>query len=515
MRIHKIIILSKYKIFNPGQVFLFGDDFVQGIVGVNGSGKSILLELISNIFIEAVNQITKVNHTSKIEFEIIYSMVKDHMFNSALYNIRGNWGNIDRLNIKISNRENEFGMWILNDREEVKIENLNLYFVFFPRRIIVYSSGHNENISNEIYNYKLYSFIERDNLAVKRNNAGEIINEGVLERYNEIFYYFDDKISKLAILTAFLYKSINQDFIKQFIDEVYVESFKLRFDESDIYGNKIYFDEKVAYLLKELYGIHSTKHTNENGLEYYQYLLHDNVTKEKSALLAVFEGFHRLYEYNVYKIKKRTRKRIVHSFEKNKNLLIDWNIANNRVFELLDIIMRTNSGDVFDLRAFSDGEYQLLQLISILNIFSGSNNLFLLDEPETHFNPSWKSFFVSYLTKVADRNSFVIFTSHNPEVITDLKKENVINMKRGFQNSLLIETFGANPNIISANLFDKKNTVSEIANQKISEFRNKINQLNENKDTMGLECLQKEIESELGDSSERLMLLLEIKKRMK
>src|SRR5690606_7314436 len=121
--------------------------------------------------------------------------------------------------------------------------------------------------------------------------------------------------------------------------------------------------------------------------------------------------------------------------------------------------------------------------------------------------PSWKSLFISYLTKIADRNSFIIFTSHNPEVITDLKRENVMSMVKGFQSSVLIETFGANPNIISGNLFEKKNTVSELANNKISEFRNTINELIEYEDIRGLEDLQNKIESELGDSSERLMLL--------
>lgn|GEM_PF-2340903 len=515
MRIHKIIIWSKYKIFNPGQVFVFGDDFIQGIVGINGSGKSILLELISNIFIEAVRYVTQENYKSEFEFEVTYSLTKDQMFNSVLYNIGGDWKNEDHINIKISNRDNIFEMSLLKDTEELKIDNVQYYFVFFPRRIIVYSSGHNENISNGIYNYKIHSFMEKENRTVKRNYNGELINKGVLERYNEIFYYFDDRISKLAILTAFLYKSIDQNSAKQFIEPLFVKSFKIRIDLTDVYGDEIYFDEKVAFVFNEFDNIQNTKFTNENGFEYFQYALEDNINKERSSLLAIFEGLHRLHEYNVYKIKKRTRNRILSSSETNKNSLIDWNIGNNRVFELLDINLKTSSGHELELKAFSDGEYQFLQLISIMSIFSGRNNLFLLDEPETHFNPSWKSLFISYLTKIADRNSFIIFTSHNPEVITDLKRENVMSMVKGIQSSVLIETFGANPNIISGNLFEKKNTVSELANKKISEFRNTINELIEYEDIRGLEDLQNKIESELGDSSERLMLLLEIRKRMK
>lgn len=511
MRLINIKLLSDYKIFKQDQEFTFGTDSIQGIVGINGSGKSILLELISRIFIEASNQITQEKYLSKIDFEVTYTLVKDHMINSVLVGIGGEWDNVDRIIVKSQNQNNKFKMWLSNGVEEYEVVNLNLYYVFFPRKIIVYSSGHNEGISDEIFNYKLYSLIEKDSQRLKRNNTGEVINKGILDRYNEIFYYFTDTISKLAILTVFLYDSINQETMSRFVERIKVKSFKLRLDKLDIYGEEIYFDEKAIYLLTELDKIQHTNHINENGFEYLQYTIQENEVREQIGLLAVFEGFQRLYDYNVYKIRKRTRSKIVHSSDENKKSLIDWNIANNRVFELLEVIFKTEGGRDLDLRAFSDGEYQVLQIKSILNIFSGSNNLFLLDEPETHFNPSWKSLFVSSISKMIDDNSQVIFTSHNPEVITDLRRRSVISMKQGVQNLLQLETFGANPNIISANLFDKRNTVAELAKQKIIEFRNRIDKSQGNEQ---LGHLKMEIESSLGDSSERLMLLLEIQKRM-
>ncbi|MDQ2087909.1 AAA family ATPase [Herbivorax sp. ANBcel31] len=511
MRISKIKLLNDYKLFKENQEFAFGTESIQGIVGINGSGKSILLELISRVFIEASNQITQEKYSSKIYFEVIYSLVKDHMINSVLVGIGGGWENVDRIIVRFCNNNNQFKMWISNGIEEYEVSNSNLYCVFLPRKIIVYSSGHNEGISDEIFNYKLYSLTEKDNQRLKRNNAGQIIDKGILYKYNEIFYYFNDSISKLAILTVFLYGSINQETMSQFLKRMKVKAFKLRLDKQDIYGEEIYFDEKARYLLTELEKIQHTNHINENGFEYLQYMIKDNEVREQSGLLAVFEGFQRLDDFNVYKIKKRTRSKIIHSSYENKKSFINWNIANNRVFELLEVIFKTEDNHDLNLRAFSDGEYQVLQIISILSIFNGSNNLFLLDEPETHFNPSWKSLFVSSISKMVDDNSQVIFTSHNPEVITDLRSTDVISMNKGIQKSLQLETFGANPNIISANLFDKKNTVAELAKQKIKEFRKRINESQRKEE---LEYLKREIESSLGDSSERLMLLLEIQKRM-
>lgn len=433
------------------------------------------------------------------------------MIDSVLIGIGGEWETVEHIQVKLENCAQHFRMIISNGINDYEVQKINMYYVFFPRKIVVYSSGHNEGVSDEIFNYKLYSLAEKDIQKIKRNNYGEVINKGILDRYNELFYYFDDTISKLAILTSLMFESGNQTILSEFFEKVLVKSFKIRLDKKDIYGGEIYFDEKASYLLNEISSYTHTVHVNENGFEYYEFHVPEDKNREQMSLLALFEGLQRLYDYNIYKIKKRTRNKIIYGDEPNKKALVDWNIANHRVFELIEMNFKTESGSELDLRYFSDGEYQVLQLFSILNIFCGSNILFLLDEPETHFNPSWKSMFVSKVKSMLDPKSQVIFSSHNPEVITDLRKTSVISLKRGIQHSSQLETFGANPNMISANLFDKRNTVSDLARQKIEVFRNKIIQAANNQE---LEKVRIEIEDTIGDSSERLMLIIEIQKRM-
>lgn len=511
MRLIKIKLLNEYKIFPKDQEFTFGENSILGIVGVNGSGKSILLELISKVFIEASNQITQENYSSTIGYEMTYTLKMDHMIYGTVSGIGGNWEGTEYVTVGLLNDKSVFKMLISNGLEEFEINRLNHYYVFLPRKVVVYSSGHNEGVSDEIINYKLYSLVEKDSRKIKKNGIGEVINKGVLDRYNEIFFYFDDIISKLAILTAFLFKTDTAENLSEFVEPVLVKSFKLRLDRNDIYGEEVYFDDKATYLLNEILKFEYTVHENENGFEYSEFVIAENAEKASFELLSFFEGLQRLHDYNIYKIKKKTRNKIVCGKEIHKKALIDWNIANHRVFELLEITLNVGDNPGLNLRDLSDGEYQVLQIFSIMSIFSGGNILFLLDEPETHFNPSWKSFFVSNIQLLLDNDSQVIFTSHNPEVITDLQRTSVVSMKRGIQYDLQLETFGANPNMISANLFDKRNTVSKLANNKIDEFRDKINHVQTREE---LEILKTEIESTLGDSSERLMLIIEIQKRM-
>lgn len=300
MRLHSIELKSDYKIFLAGQKFVFGNDNILGIVGVNGSGKSILLELISKIFVEASCQITRENYVSELDYEVTYSLLKDHMIDSVLVGIGGKWEDVVQVCVSIINKDNIFRMTISNGHEEFEISNINISYVFFPRKIVVYSSGHNEGVSDEIINYKLYSLVEKDNQKIKKNSSGEIINKGILDRYNELFYYFDDTVSKFAILTAFLFKSSNQVVISQFLEMVLVKSFKIRLDSRNSYGNEIFFDEKATYLINEIFRLNHNNCGSDNGFECFEFLAASDEEREQMSLLAFFEGLQRLYDYNIY-----------------------------------------------------------------------------------------------------------------------------------------------------------------------------------------------------------------------
>ena len=56
-----------------------------------------------------------------------------------------------------------------------------------------------------------------------------------------------------------------------------------------------------------------------------------------------------------------------------------------------------------------------------------------------------------------------LFSTHNPEVLTDMRREDIIFLKEGRINSVDINTFGANPNIIASHIFNKRNTISEVS----------------------------------------------------
>lgn len=75
----------------------------------------------------------------------------------------------------------------------------------------------------------------------------------------------------------------------------------------------------------------------------------------------------------------------------------------------------------------SEGEKQLLTVLGLLKFTKDEESLILLDEPDTHLNPMWKWKFLDYLDRVVKRkdNTQIIFCSHDPLVIGNLKKNQV------------------------------------------------------------------------------------------
>lgn len=161
------------------------------------------------------------------------------------------------------------------------------------------------------------------------------------------------------------------------------------------------------------------------------------------------------------------------------------------------------------LKSLSDGEHQLLHSLGLCLLFKNTNSLFLLDEPETHFNPSWRSNFISRLHqcfKGSEDSHEMLITTHTPFLISDSQPEKVLVFKKE-NNQVSISkpdynTLGASINKITMNTFDKRETIGGFAQSILEEFRNRSQINDEDKDQ-----LIDEINKKLGDSVEKVLLI--------
>ncbi|WP_217578090.1 AAA family ATPase [Mesorhizobium sp. GbtcB19] len=150
--------------------------------------------------------------------------------------------------------------------------------------------------------------------------------------------------------------------------------------------------------------------------------------------------------------------------------------------DLLLWVSRSNEGHEIGYSELSDGERQLLMVLGLTRISRGKRVLFLLDEPDTHLNPSWQLEYLKLIKswtgqdEEADNCQFIL-TSHNPLTIAALKKEEVRVMSsasgeaRAYQprvdprglgfSGVLVDVFGLQSAIDepTRDLIDERNTL--------------------------------------------------------
>ena len=137
-------------------------------------------------------------------------------------------------------------------------------------------------------------------------------------------------------------------------------------------------------------------------------------------------------------------------------------------------------------RELSEGEQQLLMVLGLLRFTREEESLFLLDEPDTHLNPLWSIQYLEMLREIVgeDNSSHIILTSHNPLVLTGLKREQVQIISRyehrtenGIETYLRVEQPLENPNemdvesILTNEAFGLRSVVGVEAAEAIEERR--------------------------------------------
>lgn len=164
------------------------------------------------------------------------------------------------------------------------------------------------------------------------------------------------------------------------------------------------------------------------------------------------------------------------------------------------------------LKDLSDGEYQMLHSLGLCLLFRRTNSLFLLDEPETHFNPHWRASFITRLRQclsdVEDAGQEMLVTTHTPFLISDSKPERVLVFAKDKASGKVsisnpnYNTLGASINKITMNTFDKRETIGGHAQALLEALRTRFEQGAQDK-----ESLIVEIHQQLGDSVEKVLLI--------
>ena len=115
----------------------------------------------------------------------------------------------------------------------------------------------------------------------------------------------------------------------------------------------------------------------------------------------------------------------------------------------------------------SDGEHQLIQILGSLILFDHQQTLFILDEPESHFNPEWRTEFIELINKYVDLNNLeLIISTHSPFVLSACKSERVLQFEKNDMGNVFLkpvdtETYGASFDSLLTSIFDLNVLISQ------------------------------------------------------
>lgn len=411
---------------------------------------------------------------------------------------------------------------------------------YLPQIIVGYSSGENEILSLPFRKSRLINFDKY---------REDYLKEYRFEEPENSLIYIDAEMSQAVLLACLLFE--NEETLKPLIKElgiVGLRSFRMNFNVQNLnnIGNQ---PHSVLAHISEI--IEQLKNVASCWQEYKQEVsplnpgLWSNITldffvddKTKIAFknyfstsFDLFRFFQVLYELNANVISESIKEEVY----KSRGFYTDGKLPegspDENVFFFLDyLILKQIEGEPEPkpllLREFSDGEHQFLHTMGICLMLKDRKSILLLDEPETHFNPSWRAKFIKILDDSIkagnsgrnENGNFnvhylkdILLTSHSPFIISDCMPDNVIFFKKDEETKILkakkasqmgLNTYGSSVDYILKNFFK----TDLISNKSFGELKDII-------DYGSIDDLRKAVE-DFGESSEKQFLFKKIYEKM-
>jgi len=406
------------------------------LAGINGSGKSKLLELLSEIFFYLDNYFrdgSKKPKTSKLEFEIQYLLEKKEQ----------------KVKIKKESDNHAPSVFVMNDDEWKAVESEKSIRALLPIHIVGYTSGENETLSKKfVETYINYS----EAVTGQTENLGE---EGFIGKIpNTRLVFMDYKVNSFVFIANNLFRSQRElETIHKKIKTLdSLESFRITIQLKPRYKGRLIKINLTAELNNYIGALNKCSTCSFYDEENNKWILDFYVNEETKKLFKIhfdsafnfYTSIYKLELLNDILLRKEKKELITNPEYPNQKHEMPELSSEDKVFFVENIrVNLKNKKEDIGYYGLSDGEHQLLHVLGTLMMIDLKDVLFLLDEPETHFNPQWRSKFIATVSefKNSKYQEFLI-TTHSPFILSDCKKENVLIFKNGKAKTPEIQTYG-------------------------------------------------------------------------
>lgn len=424
----------------------FYDDMTL-LVGINGAGKTSLLNLINWMLTPSINNLCATNFErvtltidlKGIEYKLICSNNKKEFkyevittkekFHPLVVNIRHNYNNnnLDEIVDLYSNLgpdEEELLIWqFIQELPKPTIIGLDrsLYTETSNNIYIDDSKIRNKNVNKHNLIHKSPTIRVKELLNREyRINKNKILNLTNNLKNQIMLSAFEAGVGENSLSSEKSYKvHLNQISITKKRVKDYFENFeKNSFDSNQLSIIDQYFDN-----LENI----TKKYENSNDpLNKILYNLNANQFSKTIKLLKEFEKFEK--ETNNALLKINTFLDTINLFFKDSNKILLFKEETSEIFfHTTDfhgkIITKFN-----DIKFLSSGEEQILVLFAYIAFSGIKNKIFIIDEPELSLHLRWQESFITQLEKVLDVNNQIILATHSPILVGNKKEKAIVIM---------------------------------------------------------------------------------------
>ncbi|WP_411817359.1 AAA family ATPase [Hyphococcus sp. DH-69] len=460
--------IHEYKNLRDLTIDFSQDHLITVLIGRNGTGKSNVLEALTEIFrdlLMGTDRNGKKNVPS-IKYRIAYEIQDRWVFIDAdperkeAYRAK-----------TVSKDEHQEPYPVgtsFDDLQGTPISRTKIIgedSEHLPRFLFGYYSGESERMK-EVFRAYLKNY---DDKLIKNNDPG-------LKRM-----FFAEPVHSNFVLLSFIVNNKTQT--DEFLQK------QLGLEEGGI--------ESVLFVLKQPYW-HNKKATGgDHRFWNSKGIVRDFLAKLYEISLAPI----RIKRREMYDVRRSRTLEYLYLYAKDIDSLQELangktsaeffrDLESTHVSDLIDEVrirvkLRKNDGSV-TFRELSEGEQQLLTVLGLLQFTSAEESLFLLDEPDTHLNPRWS---VEYIQHIRDflkdenensQSSHVLLATHNPIAVAELVKEQIQILKRDDETLYVtsekpeIDPVGMGyAGVITSDLFDL-NAAVDTTTQKLLETQRRL-----------------------------------------
>jgi restriction system-associated AAA family ATPase len=459
------------------------------LIGPNGAGKSQFLQALAEIFQVLFHACVPDQERGGPNPNLLFELEYEIDVESSSSPVRVRVSRIgkekgSRQTVRIERRSDL--EWI-----ELRLDHPETHELL-PRRVIAYTSGDNETLSAPF--------------LVSRGAYADAVANQALEDHGEKTPVPEPRLllidysTHLEVLAAnlLLGPAPLRRMLLESADLDDLHSFRCLVQLNPRQGpqNSIVLTEELRQAVEHLrLCATSFSYDPKRQLHTFDYLVNDETRKAFSHYWSdassLYSTLHKLGMLNDLAIPRITRRRFLRqTSERRFATRLPEPQDEDKVFRFERVKFTKRDADrtaSVDYVALSDGEHQQALLLGVMGMLSSPGILFLLDEPESHFNPRWRVKCISRILELPTsggarndasgvaKDQECLLTTHAPFVPSDLPRERVLVFSKQEEQIVArrpeMETFGATFDTILSSCFDVAPPISDVARDEIAELQ--------------------------------------------